>query len=167
MIRETAFEQFDGFASLWVYKSNLLQGVALISRKNTGDDTALTDAAALNGLSSQPDGQSMHFPQDSGMWPLSHHIWMSVFINIGLNTNFFQNFDYQLGVPCRCIFIIATRLWMLMDSEHCAGSHAVIWIFMILFLIVIHKRPVSRTCRLHLPLCNKSAADSTRSKERS
>jgi hypothetical protein len=39
-----------------------------------GDDTALTadtalnaDTAALNGLSSLSDGQSTHFPQDSGM----------------------------------------------------------------------------------------------------
>jgi len=67
MITETAFQQFDGFASLLIYKSNWFQRFALISRKNTGDDTALTDAAALNGLSSLPDGQSMHFPQDSGM----------------------------------------------------------------------------------------------------
>jgi len=46
----------------------MVAGVSAHFPQEYGDYTALTtDAAALNGLSSLSDGQSMHFPQDSGM----------------------------------------------------------------------------------------------------
>jgi hypothetical protein len=136
MIPETTFQQFDGFACLWVYKNNWLQGLALISRKNTGDATALTDVAALCGLSSLSDGQSMHFPQDSGMWPPHVNVRpYKYWPKYEFRSEFWPAVGCSLAV---CIHKMQLD-WILMDSEHCAGCQALILIFMILFLIVIHK----------------------------
>jgi hypothetical protein len=46
----------------------MVAGVSAHFLQQYGDHTTLTtDAAALNGLSSLSDGQSMHFPQNSGI----------------------------------------------------------------------------------------------------